>query len=104
MIVERETHPGRASHVLADEAAAAMGLPELPRDLPERDKQRLVGNAITDVMAKAVMRRAARRVAQMAARGTAVDMAPLVPATAPPRSSARTATKQRFRAACRPTP
>ena len=56
MLIEREGHPGRASCVLAAEAASTFGHPDLTTP-SELDLQRLVGNTIKKTMADAIASR-----------------------------------------------
>ena len=78
MIVERPSHPGRASHVLVTEAASAMGVTVDPR-LPREQQQRHVGNAIVDVMADAISARVVDRASVAAAKlAPSATMAPMI--------------------------
>ena len=84
MIVERPSHPGRASHVLVTEAASAMGVTVDP-GLPREQQQRHVGNAIVDVMADAISARVVDRASVAAAKlAPSATMAPMMSAPAPP--------------------
>ena len=84
MIIERPSHPGQASHVLAEEAASAMGVTINP-DLDEATKQRHVGNAIVDVMADALAVRIMKRASIAGSRlNPSATMAPMMSAPAPP--------------------
>ena len=65
MLFEREGHPGRASCVLATEAASAVGYNDLTAST-ERDLQRLVGNTIDATMADAIVSRTHSRMVRLA--------------------------------------
>ena len=70
MLIERQGHPGRASCVLAAEAASAFGYPDLTAPT-ERDLQRLVGNTIEKTMADAIASRTHSRLVRFAIKNTA---------------------------------
>ena len=77
MLFEREGHPGRASCVLATEAASAIGYNDLTAPT-ERDLQRLVGNTIGATMADATASRTHSRLVRLALANSVSATPPLL--------------------------